>query len=436
MGDTMSDHDPIPEQSSALPEPLPPTRVLAGVEGTSLSPPIGGVIKARPDDFMVDELPLYEPCGEGEHLYLRVRKAGMAHVEVVQLLARHCGVNESAIGFAGMKDRHAVTEQTFSVHLPGKPDPEPPTHPRLSVVWAARHTNKLRRGHLAGNRFAIRVRQVDPTRAPAVLRGLKTLGRIGVPDFYGEQRFGYRFNNHRLGAMLLRGEWEPLLGELLGTTGSAFPEHQRERREMYDRGELEAAAPKWGPADRAERAAIGALLKGRTREDSVRAIGHTSLSFWISALQSAIFNHVLDRRLRGLGIDRLVEGDLAWKHSSRACFTVTAEELASGRLEERLQNFEISPSGPLVGPSMTTPTGEPARIEQEVMQEFGIETALFEHRSWGAEGARRPLRVHVANGDVDSGVDEHGPYIRTVFELPRGAYATVVLRELFGLSET
>ena len=151
-------------------------------------PGIGGVIKSRPEDFLVDEVPLYEPCGEGEHLYLRIEKTGVSHVELLSCLRRHFKVGESAIGFGGMKDKRAVTRQTLSIHLLQDPATVELEHRRIKVLWATRHTNKIHRGHLAGNRFSIRIREVDPTKVTVVKRQLQRMTSTGVPNYFGVQR--------------------------------------------------------------------------------------------------------------------------------------------------------------------------------------------------------------------------------------------------------
>src|SRR5690606_26564691 len=111
----------------------------------------------------------------------------------------------------------------------------------LTILEASRHTNKLRRGHLRGNEFTIKIRDIDPIMAPRVWRQLRELERRGVPDYFGSQRFGYRTNNHRLGWCVIKGAWQELIDELLGARGSIFPEHQRERRAQYDAGEWQSA---------------------------------------------------------------------------------------------------------------------------------------------------------------------------------------------------
>ncbi|MGA1225166.1 MAG: tRNA pseudouridine(13) synthase TruD, partial [Phycisphaerales bacterium] len=166
-------------------------------------------------------MPLYEPCGEGEHLYLGIQKRHMSHGELLRLLSRHFAVTESAIGAAGMKDRIAITRQTVSVHLPGRAAEGPVGEidlgtDRATVLWTAWHRNKLRRGHLLGNRFVVRIRRIDPLSAPRIWRGLQRLEREGCPNYFGPQRFGYRGNTHRLGALVLREDWDGVLAELLG----------------------------------------------------------------------------------------------------------------------------------------------------------------------------------------------------------------------------
>ena len=152
-------HDARPPLTDPDPHVKPRAYITADV------PPVGGVLKQRDEDFFVEEIPLYEPCGEGEHQYLLVEKQGMSTLDLVRLLAKHFGVRREAIGFAGLKDKRAITRQVISVQTPGKTPEDFPMldHPRARVLWADLHANKLRRGHLAGNRFSIRARGVDRT---------------------------------------------------------------------------------------------------------------------------------------------------------------------------------------------------------------------------------------------------------------------------------
>jgi len=397
------------------------------------APELGGSIKVRAEDFLVDELPLYEPCGEGEHLYIRVQKTGVAHAELVSCVRRAFGVTTREIGYAGMKDKRGVTQQTISVHLPN--DHSVPKnidlgHERLQVLWADRHTNKLRLGHLRGNRFAIRIRDVDPAKIVTVRNRLDKLESLGVPNFFGGQRFGYRRNNHIVGQAIAVGAWERAARELLGITDTPFPDVHRERREDFEAGRFDKARRQWGPADRNELIVIRHLADGASFETAIRRMGRNPLRFLINAFQSAVFNHVLDARLESKTIDSLLLGDLAWVHSKNAVFLVDEHELATNHLDERVKRIDLSPSGPLWGTGMTATTDAVHDQECASLSSFGLDPETLLEGPMAPEGGRRPMRVHVTDRAVESGVDEHGPYIRVAFDLQRGAYATVVLREL------
>ncbi|MCA9295404.1 MAG: tRNA pseudouridine(13) synthase TruD, partial [Phycisphaerales bacterium] len=342
-------------------------------------------------------------------------------------------VSERAIGYAGMKDKQGVTQQTVSVHLPhdhATPETVDLGHDRLHVVWADRHTNKLRLGHLRGNRFAIRLRDIEPARVVTVRNRLARLEAQGVPNYFGGQRFGYRVNNHVLGRHLLCGDWDAAAQELLGITATPFPERQRERRELFEAGAYREAARLWSPADRNELMVIRHLADGASAHQAFRKVGRKSVTFWINALQSAVFNRVLDDRLASGTLDALQLGDLAWVHAKHAVFPVTEDELATGELEGRLKALELSPSGPIWGRGMTQTTDDVHATECAALRAFGLDPEALGDSALMPKGERRPLRITLTNSAVESGVDEHGPYIRVAFDLTRGSYATVAIREI------
>jgi tRNA pseudouridine13 synthase len=395
---------------------------------------IGGQLKARPDDFIVEEIPAYDPCGEGEHLYLGIQKTNMPHTEMLGVLCRHFKVEEGAIGFAGMKDRVAVTHQTVSVHLPVDRPVGELQHERLVVMWAKRHGNKLRRGHLRGNRFVIRIRGVDPMQVRTVQRRMQELAQQGIPDYFGEQRFGYRMNNQVIGRHFARGEWRELLDEMLGSRGAPFPPHQMEVRELYDRGEYQAAHDLWGRNDQAERIALRALARGRDAAGAVRAVPAHTRSFWMSALQGAVYNHALSERVRDGTFGDVLRGDVAVLAGTSSLFPIAADapddELAE--LRARCARHDLSASGPIPGPGMPEATGAPREIERRALAACGVDDAHFAPPALDSAGARRPYRIVMRDWSVDSGVDAHGGYIRVMFDLPKGAFATVLCREICG----
>ena len=399
---------------------------------TGEMPGIGGVIKQRPEEFLVEEQPLYDLDGEGEHLYLFIEKCRRTTSDVVRLLAKAFYVRRSDIGYAGLKDKHAIARQHFSIYLPGGQDDQQLldriAYSGLTLLWARRHTNKLKRGHLSGNRFVIYIRDVKPT---AVLQTKKVMDRLialGMPNFIGPQRFGYRQNNDSLGRLLLLGEWQEFLDRMLGDPEGAAS--TRIGREAYERGDYFAALEAWPRHLRYDRQALDALRQGKSKHESAMHIDEQQREFLICGLQSAIFNQVLDYRLRHGSFGRLLAGDLAWIHRNRAVFTVDAAtaELEAGP-RGRLRTGEISPSGPMWGAKMSRASGEVAKWELQAMADQKLTEADFARNSH-VVGRRRPLRIFLKDPEVSGGVDEHGPYVRLALELPRGTFATTILREV------
>jgi tRNA pseudouridine13 synthase len=165
-------------------------------------PGAGGVFKEDPDDFAVDELPAYEPSGEGEHLFLWVHKRGRSTPEVARALARHLGIPERAVSWAGLKDRQASTRQYFCVPSKVEGALMGFVLPGVEVLRATRHRNKLKTGHLRGNRFTLVLREVRDLGAATA--ALELLVARGVPNFFGEQRFGRDGENAARGKQILQ----------------------------------------------------------------------------------------------------------------------------------------------------------------------------------------------------------------------------------------
>lgn len=163
-------------------------------------------IRSTPEDFFVEELPGFEASGAGEHLLLTIEKRGMNTAFAAKTIAQWAGVDESAIGYAGLKDRHAVTRQRFSVWIPKKiaPDLAALQSDALRVLDHAWHARKLPRGALAGNRFVLVLRELEGQRE-AVDARLSAIARRGVPNHFGEQRFGRGGDNVRKAVAMFAG---------------------------------------------------------------------------------------------------------------------------------------------------------------------------------------------------------------------------------------
>lgn len=223
------------------------------------APPLtAAVLRATPEDFLVEEQIPYALVGTGEHLWVKVRKRGLNTEQVAKQLARLAGITRREVGYAGMKDRHAVTVQWFSLYLPGRPDPEWGALPEgVAILESLRHSRKLKTGALSGNRFVIVLRDCQGDR-DAVLHRVEEIGTRGVPNYFGEQRFGHAGGNI-------------------------------------------AAA----------RAMFSGQLTVRDRKQG---------GIYLSAARSFLFNQVLARRVLAATWDRAMEGDALNLNGSRSFF--------------------------------------------------------------------------------------------------------------------
>jgi tRNA pseudouridine13 synthase len=169
-------------------------------------PPVEGRIRVEPGDFRVDEVLGFEPSGAGEHAFLFIEKIGANTEWVARRIAEKAGVAPMAVGYAGLKDRHAITRQSFSVHLAGRADPDWSSLaiPGVRVLAASRHDRKLKRGSHKGNRFRIRVRDVEGDRERVESR-IAVIRERGVPNYFGEQRFGREAANVELAREMFNG---------------------------------------------------------------------------------------------------------------------------------------------------------------------------------------------------------------------------------------
>jgi len=392
---------------------------------TANVPGVPGSIKRDYADFLVEEIPAYEPCGKGDHVFFTIEKAGLATMQAVHDIARALGVPSRSIGVAGLKDARSVSRQILSVEHVDTQRVMALSLPRIRVLAASRHTNKLRIGHLRGNRFVIRMRDVAIERLDDIRAVLDVLARRGVPNYFGPQRFGSRGDTWRLGEALLRDDPEALVRCMCGSPSDVDTGPVLRARQLFERGEYEAASRAWPGMFRDNIHVCRVLASGASARKAVAAIHRNLKRFFIEAYQAWLFNRVLAERLPQ--IDRILPGDLAWKHANGAVFRVedaTAEQLRADR-------FDISPTGPLFGYRMTTPELEPGQLEARILGETGLSDASFGRLGpLSAPGGRRPLRFQPGEVRAEHGEDERGPFIELRFVLPSGCYATSLLREI------
>lgn len=336
-------------------------------------PGVGGVVRVNPEDFQVEEIPAYAPSGTGTHLFLWVEKRDRTTREAVQTIARALNVGERDIGYAGLKDRHALTRQFLSVPMEKGIDSRLhvldhlPEGSGVKVLKKSLHGNKLKTGHLKGNRFNIRIRDVCPDALRRAQDIVSHLAAHGLPNAYGAQRFGRDGMNALNGRALVLGQSGPQTARL------------------------------W--KDR--------FLK----------------RLCVSAYQSLLFNRVLARRMSDGLFESAVDGDLMKKTDTGGLFT--SHDVAEDT--RRMAEFQISPTGPVFGHRMMRPEGEAWARESAILEEEGISLESFAHLKGDAEGSRRPLRVAVS---PKVGFDEASRSLTLEFSLPKGSFATVLLREV------
>ncbi len=320
--------------------------------------PLGGRLRTEPEDFRVEEVPLYLPSGDGQHLYLHVEKRGRNTEDVVRWLRR---LGFAEIGVAGRKDRQAVTTQWISVERRRWEPAMAASAPEgMRVLEAVPHGNKLKTGHLRGNRFRIRLR--GATAEPELLAAWTArLQERGVPNYFGGQRFGREGDNAVEGLRVLRGE---------------------------------------------------------------RRLPRREAQFLLSALQSELFNRVAAERMARDLLFRVLAGDILKKRESGGLFECT--DAAAD--QERYDRREVIPTGPLFGPEMKRPSGEPAALEAEVLAASGIAEADWARSRTATTGSRRALLL--LPEDLTLAADADG--VVASFFLPKGSFATVVLGELMG----
>jgi len=332
-------------------------------------PGTGGLHKATPDDFIVDELPAYAASGEGTHTFLRIEKRGLTTAEAVARLCAALDVSPRDAGTAGQKDRQALTRQWISL-----PDVDPTRALAASaegvrVLEAARHGHKLRTGHLAGNRFTLTLRGVVADGLERAHAVVERLVAGGLANYFGQQRFGARGDNAARGKQLL----------------SAEP-------------------------------------RGRISPNERRML--------VSAYQSELFNRYLDGRIVDGLLTQPLAGDVLKKTDTGGLFTVDDTAAALADAAARLAARAVVVTGPMYGHKMMSPppgTASAAR-EDALLAAEGIDATAFKVLGRLAEGTRRPLLVPVGAASVRAGDAPDSLVLE--FTLPPGAYATVLLAEV------
>lgn len=387
---------------------------------TQNRPGVGGKIKVNPEDFIVEEIPLYLPSGQGQHVYVNIEKRGLSTYAAVKQIARALNVPAKDIGYAGLKDAQAITRQTISINGVTLNAVEALNLSGIKILSVNRHRNKLKTGHLIGNRFIIRVRDVPKDAIPTAEAILATLTEQGVPNFFGEQRFGARGNTDKLGESLIRGDTAEFVAEFLGRPQLHESPPIQAARQLADEGRWEESAARW-PRNFSDeqRAALAISKAGGQPKVAFKALNKKLKGLFVSAFQAKLFNQLLIKRMDQLG--QLENGDVAYIHGKGAAFLVTDASIE----QPRADRFEISPAGPLFGPKTLKAAGNPGQQEQLILADYNLLPEDFRVPGLKIQGTRRPYRFQLKEARLwwDDG-------LMLSFELQAGAYATTVLAEV------
>lgn len=306
-----------PRMNSAL-EPHEPRRI-------STLPPLGGRLGPEPAHFAVDEIPLYEPSGSGDHLYVRVQKRGLATPDLVRIVGKAARVRDRDIGYAGLKDKHAITSQWLSLPKQALPPEQWELPDSIQVLQATWHGNKLRTGHLTANRFGITLVDVPEPGAARAQSLVDALRQSGLPNYFGEQRFGIEGKN--LAQAL---EWL-----------SRPPAPRRQQSRFHEK-------------------------------------------LFPSVLQAEVFNRYLTARY-ALGVAELVQGEVVRLAGSGSVFVVEDRE----QEQPRLASADLVLTGPIFGPRAVAARHRAAELEADALAALGLDEAQLDRLGRAARGTRR-----------------------------------------------
>ncbi len=398
---------------------------------------IGGNIRTKYEDFYVEEIPEHLPSGTGPNTWLFIEKIGRNTLDVVLDIAKEMKISRKRMGFAGMKDKSALTRQWLCVSNSEASELEGLENKlyNVKILEIKQNEKKLRIGQLIGNKFKILIRDTenpdeDVKTANNVLRQLET---VGVPNYYGWQRFGKnRSNTHRVGEFLIHNDIKGAVDSYIGNPYKGEKNYIKVARAFYDNGKLEDAYESMPAGMRYEKMMLRELIKqmrkkGELDEKSyiiaIESLPKPLKRMFVHAYQSYLFNRVVSERTK-LGINKYIDGDIIIDNQEHL-----VHEFDVKNIDERIEKFEVHPTAPLYGTKVPLATGEVGRLEQEVLDEEGIKLEDFEcpkTPKLGSHGLRRALRFKI--WDVSAVETNEG--VLAEFSIPKGCYATAVLREI------
>ena len=335
-------------------------------------------------DFIVDEIPLYEFTGEGEHLIVHVRKKDMTTWEMITAIAKYCKIKQRDIGYAGLKDKHAMTMQYISILAKDNEEKlKTFNHEKIKILGTYRHNNKIRVGHLKGNHFKVRLKKVLGVQKDKLDSVLKWVKANGVPNYFGNQRFGTHGDNWKEGKAIVEGTLKMRDKKTRTFLINAYQSH------LFN-------------AWLSKRIELSMLLDAFSEADAEKVFELPQGSLEGVKEQPHFF--------------KLLEGDLMMHYPFGRVFELEEMKEEARRFKE----WDIAPSGLLAGKRSSRTEKVAGMIEQNYDQEMP------------ENGARRYAWIRVT--DVKKNYVEEKAHYELEFSLPKGCYATNVLDVLRGES--
>ncbi|WP_296887748.1 tRNA pseudouridine(13) synthase TruD [uncultured Methanobrevibacter sp.] len=399
---------------------------------------IGGSIRNQYEDFYVEEIPEMVPNGEGPNVWIWIEKLGRTTLDVVLDIARDLHIDRKRMGFAGMKDKKALTRQWICIANMDSEEQFKQVENldiyKTDFLEITRGRKKLRMGQLKGNKFRILIRDLDDIEKSADVTNevLKELEVTGVPNYYGWQRFGKpRTNTHLVGEALIQNDLAEAVRRYVGNPSEDESLENQKARQAYDDGDLEKSLELMGMGMRYEKMMVRQLIKeskkGELTDKSYMNAIHTLPKplqrMFVHAYQSYLFNDVVSRRVE-MGINKYIEGDIIIDNEEHIIRDKTPDEY-----QELINNFEVNPTVPLYGTKVPFAGGEVGEMEKAVLESYNLDKSDFEVPKMprlGSHGLRRSVRFQI--WDASAKACDDG--VLAEFSINKGSYATAVLREV------
>ena len=337
------------------------------------------VFKQSKDDFVVTEVPLYEFSGEGEHLILKIRKKDLSTWDAVEIIAKFVGCRTRDIGYAGLKDKNAMTVQSISIHKQYEEKLKSFEHPNIKILETTYHNNKIKVGHLKGNRFFVRLKRVNLIDSRKIEQALGQIATLGMPNYFGFQRFGIEGNNYLKGKDIIDGK---------------LKEKKRNLRQMYINSYQSYLFNSW----LSKRIEISKLVDAFEPKEI-----YEKLNLPLDVVKN------MKNQAHPF---KLITGDMLSHYPYGRIFTIDDLDTESSKFYDR----DRVPTGLLSGKRVKTSDGLAYEIEKD-----------YEEKT-GEDGARRFAWVFPE--DIESNYKEDKNWMELQFYLPKGSYATELIAEI------